>query len=135
MMIARLPESFPVLAQLVVALLIILYFRSIARWRARTCGRPLPPGPKRLPIIGNMFNIPRLKQWVGYRDLSRQLGKRGHSIPRTYKFIGLVEGDVIYFQLLGQSVVVLGSSEVISEYLDKRSAHTSDRVQSPMVKL
>ncbi|KAI1782834.1 cytochrome P450 [Ganoderma leucocontextum] len=105
------------LVLLVVALVIVLYLRSIARWRARTCGRPLPPGPNRLPIVGNMFNMPRSRQWLGYRDLSRELG------------------DVLYLQVLGQSIVVLGSAEAIFEYLDKRSANTSDRVQSPMIEL
>ncbi|KAI1792486.1 cytochrome P450 [Ganoderma leucocontextum] len=118
MITATRQESLLLLAlQPVVALLIVLYFRSIARWRARTCGRPLPPGPKRLPIVGNLFNMPRSKQWLGYRDLSHELG------------------DVLYLKVLGQPIVVLGSAEAIFEYLDKRSANTSDRVQSPMIEL
>ena len=68
------PASVLVLVQLVV--LFAPYFWYTTRWRTRTCGRPLPPGPKRLPIVGNMFNMPRLTQWVGFRDLSRQLGKQ-----------------------------------------------------------
>ena len=41
----------------------------------------------------------------------------------------------MYFQVLGQSIVVLGSSGAIVKYLDKRSANTSSRVQSPMIEL
>lgn len=44
-------------------------------------------------------------------------------------------GDVIHFRVLGQSFIALTSPGVISEYLDKRSSNTSDRKQSPMVKL
>lgn len=47
----------------------------------------------------------------------------------------LVEGDILHFRVLGQSVVVLGSPEAIFECLDKRSANTSDRVQTPMTEL
>ncbi len=128
-------ESLLVLGQLVIALSVALYLRSIARWRARSCGRPLPPGPRRLPIVGNMFDMPRSRQWVGYRDLSHELGKRDPPPPRMLVLIGLVQGDVMYFQVLGQSIVVLGSSEAIFEFLDKRSANTSGRVQTPMIEL
>ncbi|KAM5536777.1 hypothetical protein V8D89_009495 [Ganoderma adspersum] len=111
------PESLLLLVQLAVVFLVVFYLWSIRHWRARTRGRPLPPGPKRLPIVGNMFNMPRSRQWVGYRDLSRELG------------------DVVYLQVLGQSIMVLGSPEVIFEYLDKRSANTSSRAQTPMIEL
>ncbi|PIL29133.1 cytochrome P450 [Ganoderma sinense ZZ0214-1] len=103
--------------QLAVAVAAVFFFLSCARWRTRTSGRPLPPGPPRLPIIGNMFNMPQSKQWLGYRDIGQKLG------------------DVLYFQVLGRSIVVLNSAESIFEYLDKRSANTSNRVQTPMVEL
>lgn len=41
----------------------------------------------------------------------------------------------MHFQVLGQRVVVLGSSDVVLEYLDKRSANTSDRKVTPMLEL
>ena len=47
----------------------------------------------------------------------------------------LIKGDVLHFRVLGRSIVVLGSAEAIYEYLDKQSANTSDRVQTPMIEL
>ena len=44
-------------------------------------------------------------------------------------------GDIVYLSTLGQSMVVLGSSEIIFEYLDQRSANTSDRTISQTMKL
>ena len=41
----------------------------------------------------------------------------------------------MHFRVLGQSMVVLGSADAIFEYLDKRSANTSDRIQTPMIEL
>ena len=59
---ALLAESFtaPALAAVGV-LLLTLYLRSFLSWRARTKGVPLPPGPKPLPFVGNMFNMPTFK--------------------------------------------------------------------------
>ncbi|KAI0712483.1 cytochrome P450 [Earliella scabrosa] len=46
-----------------------------------------------------------------------------------------VYGDVVYVPVLGQSTILLGSQESISDLLDKRSAITSDRQESPLVAL
>ncbi|TBU44103.1 hypothetical protein BD309DRAFT_863017, partial [Dichomitus squalens] len=79
----------------------ILYVRSIVKWRARARGRSLPPGPTQLPSIGNMFNLPRFNTWVAFRDLSS------------------LYGDIIHFRILGQSIVVLGATDVITGCLEK----------------
>ncbi|KAH9847898.1 hypothetical protein C2E23DRAFT_846168 [Lenzites betulinus] len=49
--------------------------RSLIQWRHRCRGRPLPPGPMPLPIIGNLLNMPRSLLWVGFRDLCKTYGK------------------------------------------------------------
>ncbi|KAI0767233.1 cytochrome P450 [Fomes fomentarius] len=41
-------------------------------------------------------------------------------------------GDIVYLDALGQPMIILGSHEVASELLDKRSANYSDRVPSVM---
>ena len=33
-----------------------------------------PPGPKRLPIVGNLFSMPSHEEWVTYRKWSDQFG-------------------------------------------------------------
>ncbi|KAI9058126.1 cytochrome P450 [Trametes sanguinea] len=86
--------------------------------RARSNGLPLPPGPRRLPVVGNLFNVPdSYKPWVGFRNLLQEYG------------------DVVYLELLGRPMLILGSPDVMLEFLDKRSSITSDRMISPLTKL
>ena len=68
------PDMHPTIT-LILILLCVLYVRSLTRWGARSRGRPLPPGPPSLPIVGNLFNTPYDKAWYAFRDLAAQYGK------------------------------------------------------------
>ncbi|OBZ67581.1 O-methylsterigmatocystin oxidoreductase [Grifola frondosa] len=101
-----------------VAILIVILLWKLLRnpsFHPRTL--PLPPGPKPLPILGNVLNIPSSLPWVTYADWSAKYG------------------DVMHLQLLGQSIIVLGSPEAAFELLEKRSAIYSDRPRSTLVSL
>ncbi len=36
---------------------------------------PLPPGPHRLPIIGNVLDIPKAQEWLVYQGWSKKFGE------------------------------------------------------------
>jgi hypothetical protein len=36
---------------------------------------PYPPGPKRVPIIGNLLDMPSHEEWVTYKNWSDQYGR------------------------------------------------------------
>ncbi|RDX45842.1 cytochrome P450 [Lentinus brumalis] len=112
---AHIPSVSPFAVSL--SLLLLVYLQYALSWRKRSRGRPLPPGPKALPIVGNIHNAPTSKPWVGYRDLCAQYG------------------DILHLQVLNKHIVVLGSADIISEYLEKRSANTSDREHTIMLEL
>ncbi|KAI0657604.1 O-methylsterigmatocystin oxidoreductase [Cubamyces menziesii] len=104
-------------APMVIAIALHCYSAS-TDVRARRRGLSLPPGPKRWPLFGNLFNAPSSwKPWLGYRKLTAQYG------------------DIVYLEVLGRPMVVLGSPGIIYEFLEKRSAITSDRPDSPLFSL
>jgi hypothetical protein len=76
---------------------------------------PLPPGPPRLPLIGNATNFPQV-EW--YNALWKWLD---------------IYGDVVYANILGQPIVILGTLEAAEELLNKRSNIHSGRIGSYMI--
>ncbi|KIM35765.1 hypothetical protein M413DRAFT_32229 [Hebeloma cylindrosporum] len=69
---------------------------------------PLPPGPRGLPILGNIFQIPRL-QWLKYTEWQKEFG------------------PIFSLNFAGKPVVVLNNHEVAGELLDRRSNIYSSR--------
>ncbi|PPR03920.1 hypothetical protein CVT24_008105 [Panaeolus cyanescens] len=88
------------------------------KYRRRTRnprGLPLPPGPKGYPFIGCLTIMPKDDPWLVYDQWSK-----------TY-------GDLLYFEVLGQPFLILGSLHRTHEIFQKRSTIYSDRPQMPMI--
>ncbi|KAI6025692.1 cytochrome P450 [Pisolithus orientalis] len=92
------------------ALLICLAF-AVKRWgrRALRNGLPLPPGPKGLPLVGNLLDINFAAPWTTYE----QWGKR--------------YGGISYCTVLGQGFVIINDEEIAHELILKRPSIYSDR--------
>ncbi|SCV25117.1 related to O-methylsterigmatocystin oxidoreductase [Fusarium fujikuroi] len=77
--------------------------------------RKLPPGPKGLPLIGNMFDL------ADSDDVQNKVRKwhRHH-------------GDIFYTKVGGSDYVWLSSPKVVKELMDKRSATWSSRPPLPL---
>ncbi len=76
---------------------------------------PLPPGPKGLPLVGNLFDRPLDHPWL------------------TYTQWASVYGEIASFKVLGQPVVIVNSGRVANELFEKRSNIYSDRPRKPSV--
>ncbi|KAG2036259.1 cytochrome P450 [Suillus americanus] len=74
---------------------------------------PLPPGPRPMPIIGNIRGIDINAPWLAYTEWGKQYG------------------DIVYSHLFGQQIIVINSEKVAIELLEKRSYNYSDRPELP----
>ncbi|KAJ7252541.1 cytochrome P450 [Mycena rebaudengoi] len=96
---------------LLAAAFALLYFN-----RRRPSHLPLPPGPKKLPLFGNLFGLPSEFEWETYAKWSKELGS-----------------DIIHLSVAGKSIIILSSVDVVFDLFDQRSAIYSDRPRSVML--
>ncbi|GJE96483.1 cytochrome P450 [Phanerochaete sordida] len=75
-----------------------------------------PPGPRGLPLIRNLFDVPVDDAWIKYQEMGTQCGS-----------------DIIHLQALNMHVVVINSSTIAHELLEKRSSIYSSRQHSVML--
>ncbi|KZO99693.1 cytochrome P450 [Calocera viscosa TUFC12733] len=102
----------PSFASVAVLGLGLLVLRSIVRTLRPSL---FPPGPPRLPIIGNLHQIPRTAPHIRFTEWNR-----------TY-------GEVVGLLVFGQPALVLGSHRAVREILEKRAATSSLRPRLVMV--
>ena len=114
---------------LVISFAALLAVRDYQRRR----GLPYPPGPRPLPLIGNLLDIPKEFSWLSYTQLSKTHGMIYFAV------MGLLTegmaGDVLSFRVFGQVIVVLNSFKASKDLLERRGDIYSDRPAIPSAEM
>ncbi|KAL4912433.1 cytochrome P450 [Aspergillus aurantiobrunneus] len=107
--LAWLQEPVAFTAACGVGLLLVVCYRYYA-FRRR-----LPPGPRGLPLVGNLLQMPKSHPWLTHTELHKKYG------------------PIFSMQYGLSTVIYLGSYEVARELLEKRSNIYSSRPRMTMV--
>ncbi|KAI6042946.1 cytochrome P450 [Pisolithus marmoratus] len=102
---------------LVVGVLCGIAFSLWMAIRIRGGQLPYPPGPKRLPFIGNALDINLKEPHITYTQWATQYG------------------GIVYSRILNQDFVIVSCENIARNLADQRSTIYSDRPQSPLYKL
>ena len=65
-------QDYVILLLTILGFFIAYYFGPNLR---HVQGLRLPPGPRPLPIVGNLFHLPKDMPWVTYRDWALKYGE------------------------------------------------------------
>nr|QPL17769.1 cytochrome P450 [Wolfiporia cocos] len=85
---------------------------GIRRWWAVQCyeyDRLNPPGPRPLPFLGNIHQVPMDYQYKAFTEWSK------------------VFGDLIFLRLFRKAALIINSTQAAQDLLEKRGAKYSDR--------
>ena len=97
-------------AQLLFALLALFVLYKVC-FRRKASSAPLPPGPRGLPILGNINDLPppgkpEYQHWLHHKD---------------------AYGPISSVTVLGQTIIIIHDKEMALELLEKRGSIHSGR--------
>ncbi|KAG8817445.1 hypothetical protein FRC18_000505 [Serendipita sp. 400] len=79
---------------------------------------PLPPGLPRVPLFGNAFNFPQ-NRW--YEAFSAWVKEKLYDTDGQLKPNGKDNWDLMYFNVLGNDLVLISNLDLAKALLEKRS--------------
>lgn len=110
-----------------IGVLVITLFLSICVCRnSQFLLYPLPPGPKKLPFLGNLFVMPSTYAWKVWAEWGKFYSQQFPYLCRVTSNL-IKDTDILHLKVPGQSIIVLNSYGAAKELLDRRSAIYSSR--------
>ncbi|GJJ15250.1 hypothetical protein Clacol_009526 [Clathrus columnatus] len=98
-------EANVTLVPLVICSLYILYKTLIKKPHPA----PFPPGPKGLPLIANLKDMPKSQPWTAYTEWAEKYG------------------PIVHINVLGNHLIILNDAKYATEMLDSKSRLYSGR--------
>ncbi|THU76245.1 cytochrome P450 [Dendrothele bispora CBS 962.96] len=81
----------------------------VALYSFRKRARTYPPGPRGVPILGNLFQVNTANPWTKFREWAK------------------IYGPIVYVNIAGQSIVLLNTKKAAEDLLEYRGSKYSDR--------
>ena len=107
-------------------LLSIFAFVRLISFVQRALKGPLPPGPRGLPIVGNLFQV-STEAWREFAQWKKEYGTWEPSCLIIGSIINSLQGPIVYINLAGKDTVILNSQKAAVDLLDRRATIYSDR--------
>lgn len=114
---ASISPAFIPIAVVLLALLVV--------YRARSPWRLLPPGPKGLPVLGNLLQFDN-RPWLSFTRWGEKYG-RSTTPHVTFNLTEILAGALLYLQVFGRSFIVINNLKTAADLMDRRSIITGDR--------
>lgn len=117
-----------------VPLVAVVLFQYSRRRKPTLSSLPLPPGPKPLPVIGNLFDLPN-RDRLPWRKCKELADTYGEFMPQVSisSVSHRIEGDIVHLRVLGRSVIYINSAKAVNELFEQHSSISSDRPVARMV--
>jgi hypothetical protein len=93
----------------------------------RRQGPHLPPGPKKLPFVGNLLSMPSTLEWETFARWGEEHSMIRRTVTAFIYLIPFADSDIIHVNALGKSIIILNSYKVATDLLDARSSIYSSR--------